>query len=107
MSPNDQITVKKSAAAGGGAVVELQGELDFESVPGMLSDLQSVVRDNADVTLSLAGVVSANSAALALLIELRRTAQQTSHELSISNLPISILKIASVCEAQELLEITS
>ncbi len=107
MTAARQITIQDSSSMGGSKSVELSGKLDFESVPSILSELQALVRDNPSVSLSLGGVVSANSSALALLLELQRTAQQSGHSLNVSNLPDSVLKIAGVCEAGELLSIAS
>lgn len=107
MSARYRITVHQSDAPNGSASVDLEGELDFESVPAVLPELQSLLQKNAKLSLNLAGVAAANSAALALLMELRRNAHKLGHALSISHLPDSILKIARVCEAEELLATSS
>lgn len=84
----------------GGLVYELAGDLDFESVPVMLPQLRQLLVEtrSTPLVLDLAGVDSANSAAVALLIECRALAKTAGTEVEFRHLPDSIVKIAGVCE---------
>ena len=84
-------------------IVTLGGVLDFDSVPDILQKMESVIIKHTSVTLDLAAVSSANSAALALLVELRKHALSVGHTLQFRAIPDSIMKIARVCEADTML----
>ncbi len=113
MASNYQLDLKPNVQAGDltqatgegtqAVVVTLGGVLDFDSVPAILQKLESVIVEHTNVTLDLATVSSANSAALALLVELRKHTLSIGHTLQFRAIPDSIMKIARVCEADSML----
>lgn len=98
-----QTSAQKAGDGSEAAVVTLGGVLDFDSVPEILQKVEPVVGKHSNVTIDLAAVSSANSAALALLVELRKNASAIGHSLQFQAVPASIIKIAEVCEADSLL----
>jgi len=82
----------------------ISGIVDFSTVPGLLR--QSSVfftkgkasddrpPDNRQVTIDLSQVAECNSAALALMLEIVKNAQQKSIEVHFENLPATLLTIA-------------
>ena len=82
---------------------ELSGELNFESVPGILSESAGVFPRTGDYTVDLAKVTSANSALMALLIEWQANAGKQGQALRIEHPPKHIVRLAAVCKAESLI----
>jgi len=99
VEPGDAVSGKSSAAA----QLTLSGELDFTTVPDVLPKLSNAVSANKHSILDMSGITVANSAALALLVELRRIGNAAGHKVEFRAVPDSVLKVAQVCEAEELL----
>ena len=99
------LTIEKPAGGGADAAhLNLSGELDFATVPDVLPQLSDAVSGHAHSVLDMSGVTGANSAALALLVELRRIGGTTGHKIEFRAVPDSVIKVAQVCEAEELLK---
>jgi phospholipid transport system transporter-binding protein len=62
--------------------------------------------DNSIRNIDLSGVGLADSAGLALLLELQAMARRQGHRLHIINTPDNLLRLAKLCEADRLMEIT-
>jgi len=93
-----------SDSGSGVARLSLSGELDFATVPEVLPQLSGAVSGHARSVLDMSGVSAANSAALALLVELRRIAAAAGHNIEFRAVPDSVVKVAQVCEAEEFLK---
>lgn len=77
----------------------ISGIVDFSTVPGLLrqsSDFftKGKASDDRQVTIDLSQVAECNSAALALMLEIVKNAQQNSIEVHFENLPATLLTIA-------------
>lgn len=83
----------------------LAGELTFESVPGLYVHAQSVL-PRSMTSIDLSGVTAADSAGLALLLEWQASRKALSPGLTFINAPSSLLSLASLSEATELLNIS-
>ena len=81
----------------------LSGTLDFASVPELWPQLQQQLAGGSDIELSLAGVSSSNSAALALLLEALDEAGKRGVKLRIADLPQGLSDLANLSNALELL----
>ncbi len=82
---------------------ELSGELNFTSVPELLEQAAGLMSDGQAATIDLAKVSSANSAAMALLIEWKSVAAQNNTEVAFLNIPKQIERLAEVCKVESLL----
>lgn len=80
----------------------LSGALDFDSVPGLFAQTDTLLA-GAAAELDLSGVEQANSAGVALLLEWRRQAHRRGVALALHGLPTSIRRIAGLAEAEKLL----
>ena len=84
-----------------------QGPLTFETVPELFRDLEERVKREAAVEcIDLAKVTAADSAALALLLEWQARASANGRQLTVRNAPGGLLRLARLCEAVELLNLT-
>ena len=82
---------------------QLNGVLDFDSVPEVLAASKSLFSNYREIVLDLSGVTKVNSAGMALLLEWRCNAQKQSADLTIENLPENLRQIAQVCDVEALL----
>lgn len=82
---------------------EVSGELNFVTVPQLLEQAGDFTRNGETVTIDLEKVSGANSAAMALLIEWKSVAAQNNSEVSFTNLPEQIKRLAEVCGVNSLL----
>lgn len=77
----------------------ISGTVDFSTVPDLLRQSQtffaaSNASQNEQVSIDLSQVKACNSAALALMLEIIKNAQQKNIEVSFENLPTTLLTIA-------------
>lgn len=86
--------------------VRLSGELTFSTTPELYGQLEEKQQaDSVLRTIDLSEVTAADSSGLALLLEWQASRQQGSGELRIENAPTNLLRLARLCEAEELLNI--
>lgn len=83
----------------------LAGELTFESVPGLYVRAQSVLSETMK-SIDLSAVTAVDSAGLALLLEWQASRKSSSGGLTFINAPSSLLSLARLSEATELLNIS-
>lgn len=76
------------------------GVLDFTTARQALDKLGAVVRSNEQLTVDFSRVGRCNSAALALLIELKAIARQQGHQVNFSEVPGGIRQLAQVCQVE-------
>ncbi|MEJ2575428.1 MAG: STAS domain-containing protein [Gammaproteobacteria bacterium] len=74
----------------------LSGALDFSTVPEAWRLLEPVVSEAGAVSLSLAGVQRANSAALGLLLEAEEVARRSGCRLVLRDVPAKLRDLAAV-----------
>lgn len=73
----------------------LSGELDFAGVPAALQKLDRALGQGGDaLTVDLSGVTRADSAGLALLLEVTRRARARKRALSFTGTPAQVRKLA-------------
>ena len=82
---------------------EISGTLDFSTVPAIWPQLQQAIRAHEQLEISLQGVVSSNSAALALLLEAQDFAMAGGTSLHFSDLPRGMTDLAALSNALPLL----
>jgi len=92
-----------SLQASGDGRLEIAGTLDFSSVPGLWLQLQQQIASHDRLSVSLQGVASSNSAALALLLEAKDFAAARGCELGFSDLPQGLTDLAALSNALPLL----
>ncbi len=85
-------------------VFRLEGMLDFDTVPSLLAESETLFRGLPEISVDLAGVEHANSAALGLLIEWMDRARAAGQKIRFLNLPASLTEIARVSHVTSLLD---
>lgn len=87
--------------------VRLAGVLTFESVPLLYREMEQRLPAAGPVTtIDLAGVTTADSAGLALLLEWQSRQRRRGRELTMNDAPDNLLRLAGLCEAVELLNLS-
>lgn len=98
---NERCTIE----AGADGIARLSGKLTFETVPALYRESESLVRDKQTIrTVDLAAVSTADSAGLALLLEWQSSRGDEEPRLRFENAPESLVRLARLCEADELLD---
>jgi len=85
----------------GGGHWRLEGRLDFTTAAALHARSDELLA--AAATLDLAGVESANSAAVALLLEWRRLAARRGVALTLEQVPEAVLRVARLSQVETLL----
>lgn len=84
----------------------LEGALDMQSCARLAQELsQAAAAGNANLALDLSAITTVDSAALALLIHAQRAARANGKRLSIANPPASLLTLAHLYGAEQLLSL--
>ncbi|MDX1460247.1 MAG: STAS domain-containing protein [Xanthomonadales bacterium] len=83
-------------------VLSLHGALTLENVTNTWQASRSILNDGID-TIDLSEVSNVDSAGLALLLEWQARANARDRRLRITGAPDDLLRLASLCEATELL----
>jgi phospholipid transport system transporter-binding protein len=83
----------------------LEGALDFTTVSRLAMASHPLFKRGAVVEIDLAGVTSANSAGLALLLDWLDVAGAREARLTYRNLPDSLVRIAAVSNLDALLPV--
>lgn len=76
--------------------MQLSGVLDLDSVPELLSALETLSYDAPAVAVDLSGVARADSAGVALLVAWMRLARQAQRDIRFLNMPSQMHNIARV-----------
>ncbi len=84
----------------------LEGELGVTSVPGLLEQIAVAMNGRGDIEIDLKGVTRADSAGLALLVELLRESSRKDRRIAFSHVPAQLLSIARVCGLEEILPLS-
>lgn len=82
---------------------QLTGVLDLSTVPDLWQEMAAQIRNNDQLIVSLEGVKSASSAALALLLQGLDEAQTAGCELRYEHIPQDLQALARVSNVQEIL----
>ena len=82
----------------------LSGVVNFDTVPALYDQLIAWLPKAADVTISLQGVESCNSAALAMIVELKADALKLGTSVSFEHVPKELEDLAHLsCNALHLI----
>lgn len=76
------------------------GVLDFTTAREALERISALVHSSELLHISLAGVTRCNSAALALMIELKAVAHRAGHQVTFSDVPEGMGQLAKVCQVE-------
>lgn len=85
-------------------MIQLYGKLTMDSVSGLVSSLSDCARSINPVTIDLSGVEEADSAAIALLINTKRIANQNAHSFFIKGWPDSLLELLALYGLDSILQ---
>lgn len=106
MSATDQDSEFRIDFTGDGRA-SLTGLMTFESVPALFRDLERQEASGAAVeSFDLAGLTAADSAGLALMLEWQARARAAGRGLAVRNAPSGLLRLARLCEAVDLLNLS-
>jgi phospholipid transport system transporter-binding protein len=93
--------------AGEQGCANLTGALTFESTPSLYKESENLFKSPAPISsINLSGVTAVDSAGLALLLEWQAAQQTVSNNLRYLNAPSSLMSLARLCDAIELLNMT-
>ena len=85
----------------------LAGELTFGSVPDLFRESEKLFLGARAVTsIDLSQVTTADSAGLALLLEWQAMQGTASQKLDIRNAPSSLISLATLCEADDVMNLS-
>ena len=94
-----------SIEAGGDGSVRLAGDLTFATANRLFREFERELSGGEAIDLiDLAGVTTVDSAGLALLLEWQ--ARRRGRELAMRNAPNALLRLARLCEADDLLQLS-
>lgn len=85
-------------ASGAEGHYRLSGVLDFQTVPGLLSESEDLFKGKADVEVDLSPVTGGNSAGLGLLLEWMRQAHLADRRIRFRNIPAGMLAVAQASD---------
>ena len=94
---------KASIQVGGNGRLEVHGDLDFDSVPGLWKQCSAHFSERDELDIDLSQVERSDSAGLAMLVECLRRAQQSGKTLRFFNIPAQMLAIARVSSLDQVL----
>ena len=80
----------------------IRGDLTFESASLILEQSKQLFADHNQINVDMSGVLDADSAGLALLIEWLSWAKHYNHEVRYQHVPKRIAAIAEISELNEL-----
>jgi len=83
--------------------LEIHGDLNFDSVPGLWAHCCARFSGRNDLDIDLSQVERSDSAGLALLVECLRQAHQSGKTLRFFNIPAQMLAIARVSSLDQIL----
>ena len=95
------------SATPSGEVLKLEGELAFETLPGVLVEsAQYAARTDLPdrLTIDFSGITGVDSSAVALLLEWRRLAARRGKTLVFENLPANLLDLAELYGVADLIQ---
>lgn len=99
MNTSDRDLIKKEQSTASLSVldnnqIEVQGVLNFETVPVLMKQAEDFLQKFNDVRVSFKGVTDSNSAGLALLLEMKRYMHTKNKNIVFADLPEQICTIA-------------
>jgi phospholipid transport system transporter-binding protein len=96
-----------SIQTGDDGTVHLGGEMNFMSTPGIYRELENRFTDSGSVlNIDLSGINHSDSSGLALLLEWQAMVNRLDQQLHITNAPENLLRLAKLCEADKLMDIS-
>ena len=84
----------------------LEGELGITSIPALLAHAATALDGSGDIEIDLKGVTRADSAGLALLLELLRESSRKGRRIVFNHVPAQLLSIARVCGLEKILPLS-
>lgn len=82
---------------------KVSGDLDFTTAKEALKRLGAMVDASKQLQISFENVANCNSAALALMVELKGLARRSGHQVTFNQIPEGIQQLARVCQVEEII----
>jgi ABC-type transporter Mla MlaB component len=101
------MTAESAIELDGGDCAVISGALTFDTAPGLYEDMAAHIPNGAlPASLDLSEVTTVDSAGLALLLEWQAMRNQQGASLVITGAPSSLVSLAQLCEAIDLLNLS-
>jgi ABC-type transporter Mla MlaB component len=101
------MTERPAITIGDDGCAYINGGLTFGTTAGLYEEVESIFRNGDGIrSIDLAGITSTDSSGLALLLELQSMKRNSSGPMPITNAPSDLLRLAQLCEALGLLNIS-
>lgn len=84
---------------------QIEGELTFSTVSALLKQSQHLWKEVKTIPVDFSAVIQADSAALALLLEWKRFANQHQKQIAFTRLPQQLLNLIKISHLGEMLSI--
>lgn len=94
MSTSSREQTTASFTVSGDNHIKVQGVLNFETVPALAKEAESLLKKMDNVCVNFAEVKDSNSAGLALLLEMTRTMKLNNKSIDFTDLPEQIVHVA-------------
>ena len=97
-------TSSQASISADNGLIKISGELDFQSVAELLKSLPEMLVANS-ITVDMSAVTHSNSAALALMLECMKVAQQKNIKINYRKLPDQLQMIVKAYGVDEILPV--
>jgi len=94
--------MSRASLHAGGDTWRLEGELSFETVPGLFTSARQAMHDSIPSSVDLGSVERVESAGVALMLDWIRAARVHGRTLSFDNIPEHMQSIAALCGVDHL-----
>ncbi|TDR70544.1 STAS domain-containing protein [Paludibacterium purpuratum] len=84
--------------------IKLEGRLDMDRCGALARELAGGLKVGEALALDFSGAATSDSAALALILELRRTTQEKGASLTLRHLPRSLATLAALYGIETLID---
>jgi len=72
----------------------IQGDINFETVSAIYSEIENYIISGNNIVIDFSETKEVNSAALALIIELKKLANKSKVDIKFSKIPDKLLRLA-------------
>jgi len=102
-SIQSDVTIRMQTQDNESVIIHVQGPLCFATVPAAYQQTKKCFDGQREVRVDLANVQRSDSAALALVLEWQRLANETGATLILQNIPSMLQNIARISDLEEML----
>lgn len=97
--------MSKAELSTAGATWRIQGDLSFETTPGLYTSAREAMTQSVPVSIDLTAVERVDSSGVALMLDWIRVVRAQGGTLSFNNVPEHMISIAELCGVGHLLKV--